>query len=490
MKKETGTASHLYDDIVNYSRSSMKKNKRKERPHTLADITTLDGKHTSCDWAGAGQVDNLGDPNNHTYAVLEGPMPPFRRHKAQSVGMRVIRTCNESKTDPAAHVYDTLGLETGNKSDQKTTYLSTSASATENPDKNQYAVLEGPTIEYSDIISNGRLSKHTIVNSDKTAANVNAYDKLPPKGVDNTEVNRTQQISQGCSAAAEYHEPATPNTTYDRLDPELETKSHIEMIGHTNATPDPEKSVKPNEGKTKTKNKKQKQSSDRGIDASHVYDVLEFKSQIDGGEGEHQDTGLAAAAATTTVAISASENSCESNSVNTPHKRRITHSFSSRMLCETTQVRKRSLTTALAASDTKLNRIDPDAEAHIYDTIELFPVSKRKRRQSGKRYRWLYLKEQLQRQSTMESMDHPSPMDTNHMIPISSHVTTTTTTTTTSSGHVPVTTDLSCEADTYSSLDKTQTYAQVGPFVPIKRGTELHKSASQDSSEYAHLQHQ
>ena len=179
--------------------------------------------------------------------------------------------------------------------------------------------------------------------------------------------------------------------------------------------------------------------------------------------------------------------SCGSSNINTPHKRKIAHSFSSRTLCDVAEVRTRPVTIHTAVSDTHIHKIDLDPEAHIYDTIKALPVSKRKRKQSGKRYRWLPLKEQLQRQEMMGcSRDQDLIIS-----PTSSNVTVATgsSTASISSSHVPEPIDPSSEANKYSVLDITQAYAQVGPFVPGTRGNETQELVNEKNSDYAHLQH-
>ena len=470
----------MYDDVVHCPRD-------KETPTNTAAPDNDDHKDV-CD--GRQDVDSHECPNSHTYAVLEGPVhvSPFQRHKTKSVGVRKIRSPNIAKRlSDTAHVYDTLA--------EKARHTPASASTDDNPSVNQYAVLEGPTpVEHSDHMYEMKQVKqdsfkpnmHTRSRVSDTASS--GYDKLPPKDME--DINIIQGKGESLSAAVN-NKTTTLGAGYDRLDTKTETLANQMDMGHTYATLSPEEqSVKPKKGKKKSKKKqKQKQTSNQIDDNSHIYDILDLQSETNSCVGRDDHKMLPAAAPTSV------SSSCGSHhSVNAPHKRKISHSFSSRTLCDVTEERKRALTVHTAASNISLHKIDPDSEAHIYDTVEVsqFPVSKRKQRCSGKKYRWLHLKERLQRQSSLDILSYP--MDPNLTATTSHHMTKSGTkakaTLSASLGNVSEVVDSNLEPNsTYALLDMTQVYAQVGPYVPGKGGSEQQKPDNEKDSEYSHLQH-
>ena len=471
----------------------------KELPrHTLITNSDADGQKDVL-----REVDTVDSPNNHTYAVLEGPaqVTPFQRHKTQSVAVRKARSPILAKRlSDTPHVYDTLAEK------EKHTLVSTSTD--EDLNTHQYAVLEGPTSPTGHSSHIMHRMKPARKESFELSMNAKAesapigYNKLPPKPPkDMDDSNRLREKEESLSAVI--NKASTLTAGYDRLDPKTDTKAADDQIdmGHTYATLTPEEEqagVKSKKGKKRSKKKqKQKQTSNQ-MDNSHIYDILDPQTEINSrvaiAKSEREILPPVPPRAST---VSSSKSSSRSHSVCAPHKRKISHSLSSRMLSDVTEGRKRSLTVFTAASDTNLHKINPDAEAHIYDTVEVspFPVSKRKQRRSGKRYRWLHLKERLERQTSLEILD--SNMDTDITL---HHMTKTDTkakanwallTQSASLGNiVSEAVDSKLEpSSNYASLDMKQVYVQVGPYLPGKGDSEQHKPDNEKDSEYSHLQH-
>ena len=135
------------------------------------------------------------------------------------------------------------------------------------------------------------------------------------------------------------------------------------------------------------------------------------------------------------------------------------------------------------------------AKAHIYDTVEVspaFPVSKRKQRRSGKRYRWLHLKERLERKTSLDSnMD--TDLDLSHMrTKTDTKASCAALTQSASLGNImseAADSNLEPNSYLYASLDMKQVYAQLGPYLPGKGDSEQHKPDNDKDSEYSHLQH-
>ena len=450
------------------------------------------------------EVDSVDSPNNHTYAVLEGPVrvTPFQRHKTQSVAMRKARSPNLAKRlSDTPHVYDTLA--------EKEKHTPVSTSTDEDPNIHQYAVLEGPTPPTGHSsrmhgMKPARKESFELSMNAKDECAPNGYNKLPPKPPkDMDDSNRLWEKEESLSAVI--NKTGTLTAGHDRLDPKADTiepkaaDDQIDM-GHTYATltPEEEQGVKSKKGKKRSKKKQKQKQMPNQMDNSHIYDILDPQTEINSrvaiARSEREILPPVPPRAST---VSSSKSNSRSHSVSAPHKRKISHSLSSRMLSDVTERHKRSLTVYTAASDTNLHKMNPDAEAHIYDTVEVspFPVSKRKQRCSGKRYRWLHLKERLERQTSLEILD--SNMDTDLTL---GHTTKTDTkakanrallTQSASLGNIASeAVDSKLEpSSNYASLDMKQVYAQVGPYLPGKEDSEQHKPDNEKDSEYSHLQH-
>ena len=455
--------------------------------HMLIDVTTnaVNDHKDTCD--GAGQTESLAvNPNNHTYSVLEGPLLPPRGQKVQSVAVRIVKSPNVSRVrrhSDEQHAYDTLALDTDNKSKLSSyTPTPTGSSAAENTSNDHhYAVLEGPTL-----IEHSHHHVMSEIREDRAPqpinlADMNIYDKLTPKVTRTTDENETS-----VSLDTDSHNTTTLCAKNVSLGEEVEKSGNQPGIGHTYDKLNPkEKSTKANKRKTSVRKKlkrswKKKTSNNKEAeDSSHFYDVLVFKNEIGSEQQEWEVKSPTDVVAN--PSIGSPKISCE---INTSDKRKITRS---RTLCDVTEVCTKSVTIHTAVSDTHIHTIDPDPEAHIYDTIEVLPVSKRKGKRSGKRYRWLSLKQQLKRQEIMGcSLDQDLTIP-----PTSSHVTgaISSSSASISSSHVQEPNDPCSETNNYAVLDITPTYAQVGPFVPGKRGNENHEPAKEENSDYAHLQH-
>ena len=475
-----------YDDIAHHPKD---REKVKDLPqHTL---TTSDSDGHRDVLNDKREVDSVDSPNNHTYAILEGPVQvtPFQRQKTKSVGVRKIQSPTVAKRlSDTPHVYDTLI--------EKVKHITVSTRADEDPSVHQYAVLEGPTPPlgpHSDHRTKQvRKDSIKLIMNESTAT---GYDKLPPKDMDN--INRLQKDEESLSAVI--NKTTTLTAGYDRLDLKIETMAvgnQVDM-GHTYATLTPEEeSVKSKKGKKKSKKKQKQKQTPNQTDNSHIYDVLDPQSEINSCVVRNEHEMLPPVPPRASMA-SSSNSSSRSHSISAPHKRKISHSFSSRMLSDVNEGRKRSLTVFTAASDTNLHRINPDAEAHIYDTVEVsspFPVSKRKQRRSGKRYRWLHLKERLQRQSSLEILGSPTDTDltSSHVIKTDSKLAKGPLTQSASLGNiVSEAVDSKLEpSNNYALLDMRQVYAQVGPYLPGKEDNEQYTEPDNGKdSEYSHLQH-
>ena len=479
---------------------------RAERPNTLIDITEEPDAaahgHKGIR-TGPEKVVDLSNPSNHTYAVLEGPALPLRRHKTQSAAARKKMASNRVKrfSDVTHNVkYDGIGLNTESRFRKKSAHVLMSARPADDneTDIHQYAVLEGPTpvIEHSDrgILREINDSTPTSGTGTDGGTACSTYDKLAPKTVEISTENNVVTLSREDHSDGQR---STQVNTHDRFGQILETSNPLETV-HMYDTLEPEKKnmkpkVKSKRNSKKKLNKKPPPTS-QVVDASHIYDTLEFKNELESCAEEHQTQETKVPAPPPVVKSNISRDrkvSCEGISINAARKRKLTHSLSSRTICDVTEARKRAMTVFAVASDTNLNRIDTESEAHIYDTVEVFPISQRKRKRSGKRYRWLHLKEQLQKQQKVSYSTGSNPAT-----PTTSGYVTEATCMTTSSSSVnalgtPLTDSSSpSEVYAYASLDKTQTYAQVGPFVPCKKGSIEHlEPAIEESSEYAHLQH-
>ena len=497
---ETNNKSTNTDTIT--CSASLKDRTIKELPrHTLANSDTggnLDDKR---------EMDNVDSPNNHTYAVLEGPIKvtPFQRHKTQSVAVRKAKSPNLAKrlSDTQPHVYDTLV--------EKAKHTPPVSNSTDelDPSAHQYAVLEGPTppIGHSNHrhgIKQGRkesfkLSMPTNAMAESAAS---GYDKLPPKGITDDGSSSFQEKKESLSAVT--NKTSTLTAGYDRLEPKSDTMATVDQpdMGHTYATLTPEEGkegVKSNKGKKRSKKKQKQKHMTNQTDNSHIYDILDPQTEINSRvvATQSENEVLPPIPPRVSTASSSNTGSSRSHSVSAPHKRKISHSVSSRMLSDVSEGRKRALTVFAASSDTNLHKIVPDAEAHIYDTVEVspaFPVSKRKQRRSGKRYRWLHLKERLERQTSLEILG--STTDAGHMTKTDTEAASRTLLTQSASlGNI-----MSEAVDSkplepsnnscYASLDMKEVYAQVGPYLPGKGDSEQHKQEDNDKdSEYSHLKH-
>ena len=521
----------MKEEGSNNGRSSQRKTNNRadrERPHTVISLPEhdVDGRERdnsilTGQWQ--EQVNDPESPSHHTYALLEGPVLPLRRHNTQFVAMRK-KPVNPSRTKRfsdtnATHIYDSLGPQNstengmGKKSHAYTGEASvtnaSSADEFQSSNEHHYAVLEGPTPVDAD---NSSASKETVGGSyrvdrrHKTSIQLcggflsSAYDRLAPKNTENTVIPGNKGTSDIGGQGA--------NATYNRLSKSNEIESPQEKVHmYDTLEPDKKKSKLKFSKSKKNLKKKRKHSNtkqaptDVESDSPHIYDVLEFKSEMPiSGAKHHQSSEVLTPTTTSTgkgadAIASDRKINCEGPKItNTKRKRILTHSHSSRTLCDVTETRNRSFTVFTAASDTNLNRINPENEVHIYDTVEVFPaISKRQRKLSGKRYRWLPLKEQLQKQERTGYIVNNEPSILSPSAATSCHVTGLTCNTRgVSSGTTPEAepADLIGETHMYASLDKTQTYAQVEPFVPHKKGSvEQLKSVNEESSEYAHLQH-
>ena len=445
------------------------------------------------------ESDNVDTPDSHTYAVLEGPVPtqmsPFQRNKTQSIAVRKARSPNSAKRlsdTPHAHLYDTLTEKA------KHTPVSTGR-RDEDPSIHQYAVLEGPTpptghSSYRHGMKQVRKEsfKQSVPVNVESASN--GYDRLPPK-----DSNRLQEKEEGLSALN--NKTSTLTAGYDRVEPKRDgAMAADDQVGkgHTYAalTPEEEQGVKSKKGRKWSKNKQKQKLTPTQTDNSHIYDIPDPQTEINSriARSEHE-TLPPVPPRISTASSSAVASTSRSHSIGAPHRRKITHSLSSRMLSDVTEGRKRSLTVFTATSDTNLYKIGPRAaEAHIYDTVEVppaFPVSKRKQRRSGKRYRWLHLKERLERKTSLDSnMD--TDLDLGHMTKTDTKASHAALTQSASLGNImseAVDSNLEPNSYLYASLDMKQVYAQVGPYLPGKGDSEQHKPDNDKDSEYSHLQH-
>ena len=439
------------------------------------------------------ESDNVDAPDSHTYAVLEGPVPtqtsPFQRHKTQSVAMRKVRSPNLAKRlsdTPHAHLYDTLAEKA------KHTPVST-GHRDEDPSIHQYAVLEGPTPPTGHS-SHRHAYGMKQVRKESVESASSDYDRLPPR-----DSNRLREKEESLSALTS--KTSTLTAGYDRLEPKRDgTMAADDQVGrgHTYATltPEEEQDVKSKKGKKWSKKKQKQKLMSTETDNSHIYDILDPQTETNSRVARSElETLPPVPPRISTASSSAVANTGRSHSVGASHRRKITHSLSSRMLSDVTESRKRSLTVFTATSDTNLHKIGPGAaEAHIYDTVEVspaFPVSKRKQRRSGKKYRWLHLKERLERKTSLDSsMD--IDLDLGHTTKTDTKASHATLTQSASLGNImseAVDSNLEPNSYLYASLDMKQVYAQVGPYLPGKGDSEQRKPDNDKDSEYSHLQH-
>jgi hypothetical protein len=430
--------------------------------------------------------------------VLEGPVPtqasPFQRHKTQSVAVRKARSPNVAKRlsdTPHGHVYDTLTEK------EKHTPVSTGRDG-EDPSIHQYAVLEGP-IPPTGQSSHRRGVKQVRKESLKLSGQFmnaesasNGYDRLPAK-----DSNRLREKEE--SSSAMINKTSTLTAGYDRLEPKIDdTVGADDQVGtgHMYATLTPEEQgVKSKKGKKWSKKKQKQKQTPIQTENSHIYDILDLQTETNSrvGRSEHETLPPVPPRISTTSSSEATSTS-RAHSVSAPHRRKISHSLSSRMLSDVTKGRKRSLTVFTATSDTNLHKIGSGAEAHIYDTVEVspaFPVSKRKQRRSGKRYRWLHLKEGSERKTSLDSIVD-ADLASGHMIKTDTKASRAPLTQSASLGNImseAVDSKLEPSSDLYASLDMKQVYAQVGPYLPGKGDSEQHKPDNDKDSDYSHLQH-
>ena len=454
-------------DAVGTTACSNLRRENKDRAHTF----TTQRNARSCDMS--EHVDSVTEsPGNHTYSKLEGAQVfMHRRHKTHSLFERKRRNTDKAKgSSQAEGGYDTLDyiiekkgeskrqegerIECGSKIDMEV----------EDPSDHHYAVLEGPTpIEESgDEMPHVKRDWSFVTDMEAGVGTTNSgYDRLAPK---NVEINKTLQENTADLCFNVCTTSTSMSTNYDGSVPDLEGGHMYETLGLDDNGKKKKKEKKSSKKKSKRLLKRQtsakKDTARSSCTSMHDYDMVDLCSKKSAQETSGMDSHDKATTRWERINFS------------TPRHRRITHSMSSRTLCDVTEVRNRSLTTHTAASDTHLNRIDPDLEAHIYDTVGFLPVTKRKRKRSGKRYKWLHLMEKAKRQEMMET-DETAP---NHE----------TSTHSVSSCHAAEPTDPSCGTSEYASLDMSQTYLQVGPFVP---GEKLKEASNEDSSDYAHLKH-
>ena len=158
----------------------------------------------------------------------------------------------------------------------------------------------------------------------------NLYDKLAPKGDTSIEEETAQGDLRGTQL----------NDGYDRLGPKTEPGNNSEMTY-----------INLQNGKLPAMSPKHSYV--------HVYD------EIDGHRGEDQVSDTSATTPCTCISETCSKNSSHGKVIS---ERGKAHSFSSTLTSDVTQEHKKSLTTCMSLPNS--NRISPDADAHVYDTID------------------------------------------------------------------------------------------------------------------------
>ena len=199
----------------------------------------------------------------------------------------------------------------------------------------------------------------------------NLYDKLAPK--DDTSIAaqgdiRGTQLSDGLHMhVAENSEP----NLYDKLAPKDDTSIAKETAqgdirgtqlsdGYVRLSPKREPGNNPEMGHTyiNLQNGKMSAMSPKHSHV-HVYD------KIDGHRGEDQVSDTSATTPCTCISETCSKSSSHGKVIS---ERGKAHSFSSTLTSDVTQEHKKSLTTCMSLPNS--NGISPDADAHVYDTID------------------------------------------------------------------------------------------------------------------------